>query len=335
MTKKAGRDVNNPETAGDRESSAGDEQEDSKKKRSAAVEAADADAQHDEDSSDEDETLTGGGKQPEGDDEEEEDEGSEEADEGEDEADDAGEDEEAGDRDGERTPPKSVPYARFKQVNSQLKTTRGELAEVRSRLDQLTERLGEREDGKKEKTWDDLNVDELKRARQHYREKGDDNMVDFISDKIAERLADQRAETRLSERERKAIKEQSWAEVLRDYPELQNTDSALYQRTKQLIQRDRRFSDPQFPEGFAVAARLAAEQLLRERALANRKKDRLLSKKVRDSQRREGLEAKGRGGGAPKTSLDKLEEEAVNSGDPYSPAWRRLLKATSQRASRG
>jgi len=212
---------------------------------------------------------------------------------------------------------------------------------MQKRIDELTYRAKSAEEqakSSKGKTWDDLSVDELKKYRTYYRQEANDSMVDFLNDKIVEQSTKQQTLEQIKLERANAIRVNSWARVVEDYPELKDPNSEHYKKTVEVIQQNPLFDDiKQAPEGHAAAARLAAEELLRSKLTSTTKKVKAAKQKLQSEQNKLGLES---GSGkqisdSPSTKLEKLRVAAENSGNPYSTQWRTYLKALDNKAQGG
>jgi len=183
----------------------------------------------------------------------------------------------------------------------------------------------------KEKTWDDLSVDELKKYRAHYRKEGNDDGVDFVNDKIAEKLADEKATSKMALRDASKLRVDSWADVVSIYPDLKNKNSEHYKKTLEIVRKNPKLDNIELnPEGHAVAARLAGEEMLREKVRGATKKAQATKAKLTKEQAKLGLESGTKKAVATDT-IDKLRKAAENSKGPYSREWRAYFSALDKR----
>lgn len=219
-------------------------------------------------------------------------------------------------------PSKAVPYSRFKEMQQSLRDTQAE-------LQRLKEQTAE---SNKPRKLEDLSVDELKTLRAHYRKSENSEMVEHIEELMIDKRAEQVADRKLGALRFDQVRVQTWEVVVDEYKklndkafDLENQDSELYRRTAKLVSGDGRFNKE--PEGHAIAARLVAEQMLRERLAKTKSTERVLKKKVAKSATKESLERGGRASQAGSESLGKLLKAAEGSGSPFSPEWRRYLTA--------
>jgi len=213
----------------------------------------------------------------------------------------------------------------LKNENSRTKNS------MQKRIDELTWKQKSQEESReksKDKTWEDLSVDELKQHRTRYREEGNDAMIDMISDLMADKRIAKGVTQSRNETQNDAVRVQSWDAVIAEYPELSDVNSEHYKRTAEMVQSDKRFDDiNSFPEGHAVAARLAAERILKDRINSAQKKSREAEKKLTDEKSKNSLgSSTAKADTTSSTTKDKLLAAAEDSGSPHSPEWRAYLK---------
>jgi hypothetical protein len=215
---------------------------------------------------------------------------------------------------------------KLKSENSQVKDA------MQKRIDQLTWELKstkEQSEVKREKTWDDLNTTELKDYIAHYADEGNGKMVAFLTDKLADKKITERLTETSSATQNATIRAKAWDEVVGEYSELKDPNSDLYKRTLEIVRSDKRFDDiKNFPEGHAVAARLASEQMLREKLKATETENKKISKKVRDEALKNSLDSSTARHAEVSTlgDVDKLMDRASNSKNPYGHEWKEVLR---------
>jgi len=212
---------------------------------------------------------------------------------------------------------------------------------MQKRIDELTwqiKSIKEQQTEKKEKTWDDLNSTELRPYIKHYVDEGNGEMVAFLT----ELLADKKIEERLSKQDSKHVTEatrvQTWTAVTKEYPELQDVNSEHYQRTLKLVQSDKRFDDiVNFPEGHSIAARLVAEQILKEKLHNKATEEKVVTKQARDAALKTSLDTStGRRveRSSPSDIFRKMEE-ASDDKQPYGVKWKEILKDLNKKSGVG
>lgn len=203
-------------------------------------------------------------------------------------------------------------------------------------IDQLQKRLDtatwQRDNVKKggERDWDDLSIEELKNYRVKARDIGNLEMVDFLTDKIAEKKTDVRVNKEAEYRESKYIRETTWKEALKEFPDLADESSEHHKETQAYVSRHKNFDNIMaFPDGHAEAARIVADRL-KLKKLHNT--DKTVAAKDKELLKERGKTSLGTTSSRPATKegreqLDKLRDTAENSGSPYSKEWRVYFKA--------
>ena len=222
----------------------------------------------------------------------------------------------------------AIPYERFKEVNDELKAMKQQMM-----------KLNESQQASKPKTWDDLNIDELKTLKKHYASEGNSDMLDFVDDKIMERKAEEVSNRRDEKRQFSQTRVESWNSSVAEYKKLNdpafdltNENSELYKKTLNLVQTDSRFNT--IAEGHALAAQLSAEQMLRDRLLKNQSTQQALKKKAVKSISTDALESGNRTGAPAAMSMDKMEKAAFAAG-PYSREMRTYLRTLEDTKKKG
>lgn len=206
---------------------------------------------------------------------------------------------------------------------------------MQKRIDQLTYELKshqEKIDSNKEKSWNDLSVDELKKYRAHYREEGNDAMIDYLEDLIVDKKLESRLTTDKQVNLSNQTRIESWNIVTNEYEDLKNPNSEHYKMTQEIVASDPRFNDINtFPEGHAVAARLAAEKLLRQKVVASSQDAEKLAVRAKQDKQKNSLSVPSLQAPESSSNKAKLLEEAVSSGNPHSAAWKKYFKAIRQK----
>lgn len=227
----------------------------------------------------------------------------------------------------------------IKELTTKLDKSGKATSSLERRIDQLTREKKEAQAAVakgKDKGWDDLSIQELRQYRNHFKKEDNDEMVIFLEDKIIDKKAGEVADKKVSQGENKTIRAATWAEAQKKYPDLKDKDSEHFQLAGKILAKYPQLNDiNKNPQGHAVAAYLAAEELLYGKI---HNKDALL-KLTKDQIARANDKASLEPGGARPAvdtgSLDKLEKAALASGDPYSSAWRRYTKALQESGKDG
>lgn len=218
-----------------------------------------------------------------------------------------------------------VPYDRFKEVNQSLKETREELRSLKEQLNKPA-KTGDK--------WEDLDDAEIRRVRRHFMAQSDWDMVDKADEEISRRREKKRDDRLQNQQAFKQRQFDSFQSTVQEYKQMNDPDfdlsnpkSALYTRTDEMVKSDERFSVE--PEGFSIAAHMVASQMLRERMLKTKTSTSKLRKKVAKANAQETLDTANAAPTTPgaKQQLEKLEEAALASGNPFGPEWRQFLKA--------
>ena len=217
----------------------------------------------------------------------------------------------------------AVPYERFKQVNDKVKTLEQELEQLKQQVakPQQTE--------SKEKTWEDLNVDELEKVIDYYAEQGDHKMVAKANKYLAKRVAsEQVSEFKTSvdqDRDFSKVRVETWTAAVKEYPDLAKPTSEHYKLTEALVKSDPRFN--QVPDGHALAAKIVAAQLLTAENTKLKAEHNALKQRILKAGKKDALEGGGRSVATGGSSLEQLEKAAIDSKNPFSPETKAYLKA--------
>lgn len=231
----------------------------------------------------------------------------------------------------ETVEPTETPEDKAKRLEDELKKKDKQIGDLQHRVDGLFAKTKELESSKgKEKTWDDLSIEELKDYRRKARAAQDDELIDFINDKIAEKSADKRIKDEADRREANYIRINTWKEISIKYPDLKNQNSEHYQETVRFIQENSVYDDLlRFPEGHARAAEIVAKDLQLRKLQNVDKEKKSAEDKLSKERTKKDLgkgERKGEALGEDE-NLAKLKKAAEESGNPYSREWRIYLKA--------
>jgi len=230
--------------------------------------------------------------------------------------------------------PVESPEEKAKKLEDELRKKDKVIGDLQHRVDGLYARSKELESSKgKEKTWDDLGVEELKDYRRKARAAQDDELVDFINDKIAEKTATTRIKEEADKREANYIRINTWKEVSSKYPDLKNQDSEHYQETVKFIQGHPKFDDLlDYPDGHAEAALIVADRLqLRKLQNVDKEKKSAEDKLGKEKIKKDLGRGERKGAGAEDESLSKLRKAAEESNNAYSREWRTYLTALEKR----
>lgn len=216
----------------------------------------------------------------------------------------------------------------YEEEKSKAEKAEHGIEQLTKRVDSLTYKVKTNEQSGKEKTWDDLDVDQLKDYRTHYRKEGNDEMVDFLNDKIVDRKSEQVADGKFQLQANNKARIDAWSKVKVDYPELADTSSEHYKKTLALIQARPELNNVMLiPDGHAAAARIVAEEIMRQKLHGKDTQIKATKNKLSKSQAKLGLESGTQKAVASKSSMEKLLKTAVDSNNPYGIEWRNYWKA--------
>lgn len=228
-----------------------------------------------------------------------------------------------------------TPEDRARRLEEELKKRDKTIGDLQHRVDGLFAKVKESESSsKKERTWDDLTVNELKAYRTKARTAGDDELVDFINDKIGEKTASERIKAEADKREASYVRVNTWKETVNRLPDLKDQNSELYQETVKFIQANPKFDDLlDYPDGHARAAEIVADRLELKKLKNVDKEKKAVDDKLNKEKVKKDLGKADRKGSSQgeDESLAKLRQSAESSGSPYSREWRTYLAALEKR----
>lgn len=204
---------------------------------------------------------------------------------------------------------------------------------MQKRIDELTWKVKnneEKQERSKDRTWDDItDPEEIKQYISHYTNEGNGNMVAFLTDKLTDVKINKSLTSEKNAANNNAIRANTWAETVDQFPDLKDPNSEHYQKTLALIQKDPRYDDiNKIPEGHAVAARMVAVEILQAKLKADGMKSKEAEATAKKEVAQNSLDVSGGkiSNSSGKNDVASMMDKAMDSKDPYGPEWREVLR---------